>query len=825
MDFGSHVSADDKPQMSEKSDSEDHTTQSPRQPSSPVTMTTLKQLLPKQPQPLQLSLSGTRSLPIHCIIEQTSGRPSFNTPLDERSAHTSVELDSYAILPGTTPISECVQSALSKLGYNPGDVLGATGAIQIKNWKPLSFDTITDNSTANIEDLLGELTQVATLRIRICSSSGVTGGKLSSGEEVKERLLQLLLTQSQSLLTGAGCNGMEKNGYTNGQQTLATISPEMRRAFDKWYEEQLKSYTEGNSGPAGLNLASAARELLAVQQQKISAAMTMTSGGVQDKLTPSQTQGHTPQVSPPVPRPKASSTPTADAFSHPAYQHYLPGKTRMRTSFDPECEIPRLQRWFAENQHPSREQMLLFLNELNLLDSRKGRRPLDLTNIIYWFKNARAAHRRATKNSSDDSFEMEDEKEAPSTGSGPDGIPFLPNRNAVYMVPYPHFPNISLNNLNNHLGLLSAHNKLNGQMLDREPCDLSLSGSRSKSPEEAKKFKTESLVNGSDRQSPLVKNQDISERIDIVKDKDNVENSPQRSDEGYSEMVEKSPSKSCSPEQDDNPADYSKSVKAESHEVNDMPTDLTVEKEKSGVKENIEECNNIDNDVPNDLSVKSSRKMSEDDRSDSPTDLRNSNGKRAYESDDDDNIESDYDDDQSIGSASSHDEAKLAALRESYLNSAHLNLGVVTSSPSSQPLHIPQFPHPLAMHYFPMNTHFYSQQSNPLKYPAHQQSSPNTTPKSSPGGGQENNSSHSRKRRTRVFIDPLSEIPKLEKWFLDDTHPSSYMIDKYCEELNSSDYRQKFPKLEPKNVQLWFKNHRAKVKRMRVGGVGDHMFV
>ncbi|KAJ8322236.1 hypothetical protein KUTeg_000707 [Tegillarca granosa] len=50
----------------------------------------------------------------------------------------------------------------------------------------------------------------------------------------------------------------------------------------------------------------------------------------------------------------------------------------------------------------------------------------------------------------------------------------------------------------------------------------------------------------------------------------------------------------------------------------------------------------------------------------------------------------------------------------------------------------------------------------------------------------------------------------------DDTHPSSYMIDKYCEELNRSDYRQKFPKLEPKNVQLWFKNHRAKGLRKPV---------
>lgn len=70
-------------------------------------------------------------------------------------------------------------------------------------------------------------------------------------------------------------------------------------------------------------------------------------------------------------------------------------------------------------------------------------------------------------------------------------------------------------------------------------------------------------------------------------------------------------------------------------------------------------------------------------------------------------------------------------------------------------------------------------------------------------------------KRSRVFIDPLTEIPKLERWFADDTHPSSYVIEKYTDELNRAPYRQRFPRLEPKNLQLWFKNHRAKMKRQR----------
>jgi hypothetical protein len=35
------------------------------------------------------------------------------------------------------------------------------------------------------------------------------------------------------------------------------------------------------------------------------------------------------------------------------------------------------------------------VHELNNLDSRKGRKPLDVNNVVYWFKNARAAQKRA----------------------------------------------------------------------------------------------------------------------------------------------------------------------------------------------------------------------------------------------------------------------------------------------------------------------------------------------------------------------------------------------------------------------------------------------
>lgn len=85
------------------------------------------------------------------------------------------------------------------------------------------------------------------------------------------------------------------------------------------------------------------------------------------------------------------------------------------------------------------------------------------------------------------------------------------------------------------------------------------------------------------------------------------------------------------------------------------------------------------------------------------------------------------------------------------------------------------------------------------------------------------NPSHGRKhgrngngnRRNRVFIDPISEVPVLEHYFSIETYPDHYLIEKICENLNKGEYRYKFPKLESRNIQLWFKNHRAKLKRLK----------
>lgn len=620
--------------------------------------------------------TGAKSLPIHCVVEQTGGPVTFE---DDGSSHFTVELDSYAILPCTTLFSELVRAALVKLGYNSTESMNAKGAIQIKNWRPLSFETISNNANSTIEDILGELTQVAKLRIRLCSKA-----KLSSADEVKGRLLQLLLNQSQGLLINSGCP-IEKTLLTSFAKgdAYANLSPELRRAFDKWYAEQIRSIKP--------------EEVRNIHETS------------PEKQTEATHQNESTSVS--------SSISSAMASS-PLYHC----KTRMRTSFDPEHEIPRLQKWFQDNQHPTREQMIHYLDELNSLDARKGRRPLDLTNIIYWFKNARAAHRRASRQyDGDGSFDMEDGQREGSP-NGDSSLPFLPNKNAVYMLPYPihgHYPTQEESR--------SYADSVRGQHISnedsREPFDLSQSrnsnSSQNKSPSE---IKTETSSPSKDEDS-----------IQLKQEADDSENNNKSS----------------------SAVNGGKSVESNSADKNG----------------------------------------------------HRSNRRSVSDSEGDD---SDFDDDQSnVGSESSHEAANLS-IKNNIENQGFLSNGLAHLHKSStglhQPLHIPHFPHPLAMHYFPMNTHFMAQQA--ARYNQQQQTSPMSRSNSS--------SNTHRKRRTRVFIDPMSEIPILEKWFAEDTHPSSYMIDKFCEELNRSEYRQKFPKLEPKNIQLWFKNHRAKVKRMRL---------
>ncbi|KAI6224264.1 hypothetical protein M3Y99_01416400 [Aphelenchoides fujianensis] len=68
--------------------------------------------------------------------------------------------------------------------------------------------------------------------------------------------------------------------------------------------------------------------------------------------------------------------------------------------------------------------------------------------------------------------------------------------------------------------------------------------------------------------------------------------------------------------------------------------------------------------------------------------------------------------------------------------------------------------------------------------------------------------------RSRLMFDPLTELPILERWFEENPHPGWLQIEQYTESLNSLPYRQNYPPISTHNVKIWFKNRRAKCKRL-----------
>lgn len=47
--------------------------------------------------------------------------------------------------------------------------LWVIGEILIKNWNPLSIETVTENRTVTVQDILGDLMNIAVLQIRVSS--------------------------------------------------------------------------------------------------------------------------------------------------------------------------------------------------------------------------------------------------------------------------------------------------------------------------------------------------------------------------------------------------------------------------------------------------------------------------------------------------------------------------------------------------------------------------------------------------------------------------------------------------------------------------------
>ncbi|KAL1123247.1 hypothetical protein AAG570_002333, partial [Ranatra chinensis] len=438
-------------------------------------------------------------------------------------------------------------------------------------------------------------------------------------------LTQLLRPQSG---TGS-CQGPELN-------------EEIRRKFNTWWAVQLRQQQQHST-----------------QQQQ------------QPQPQPQLHAHQPPWYSSPPSVHEADRKPSQEKQVHPAIQtvqnQYPTQKTRMRTSFDPELEVPKLQHWFCENQHPNRQQIQQYVKELNSLESRRGRKPLDISNVVYWFKNARAAQKRAEIRSL---------------------APGLP---------------LTLNGYN-----------CNSQ----SPSDAS-AGLASKSPgsghpeEEADTAAPLSLTTGPPRSPPSVSRETASAS---PPDSTHVEG-------GIKQEVADS-----DPKCENNNENNNNNTKEENNEMYEE-----------------EDTEDMDDAMSE----------SEESKEESKSEARGGGG---------------------------------GAVSELLQRSGHGAFPMVANS----------------------------MLSHSIMYMSHYMPGLAAAP-TAPGPGLNLSAlADERRKRNRTFIDPVSEVPRLEQWFADNTHPSHNLILKYTDDLNRMPYRQKFPPLEPKNVQFWFKNRRAKCKRLKM---------
>ncbi|XP_015188574.1 PREDICTED: uncharacterized protein LOC107072831 [Polistes dominula] len=509
---------------------------------------------------LSKSASSTaKNLPVHCIVETIHNIvESHASNARENWRRPQIETDSYVIIPVAMPFQDLVGEALVRLGYSSDLIPSARGSIEIRNWKPLPMEKVAEGPLLTVGDILAELTSVATLKIQVYRSRPPPP---SPAAEVRNKLLRLLLLHSHALLVSAGCP-LDEMTLLSLCRGCNDLSEETKRNFESWLQQQ----------QLGLGL---------------------------NPIVPSSnhhhhhTQSPQPDGSGPI---GAATGPIGPP--HPALLQYS-HKTRMRTSFDPELELPRLQRWFGENQHPTRQQIQHYVTELNSLESRRGRKPLDVNNVVYWFKNARAAQKRAETRG--------------VNGYSPPGL------------------------------------SPRGASIVSEDCSDEEEDSRHQS----------TSPSPCPPSSPPVGPLSLTTR----------------------------------PEDQQPPPSTPSLVKQE---------------------------------------------------------------------------------DTRVSSASEDEEARPTG---------------------PLPPGFSLVPSPMFGHGIMYMSHYL-----PPRGPA----------------GCPTSMLDERRKRNRTFIDPVTEVPRLETWFTHNTHPSHALILKYTEELNRMPYRQKFPRLEPKNVQFWFKNRRAKCKRLKM---------
>ncbi|CAF1372636.1 unnamed protein product [Rotaria magnacalcarata] len=313
--------------------------------------------------PACLALSN-KFLPVHCVVAR-----------DE--CPQRVLQDGFVIVPAYTKFHEIVSVVLRSMEADVGKIEQderADGQILIKNWNPLPITTVTENRTVTVQDILGDLMNVAILKIRISKYSSTLEDK--KAVRLLKQLMPLVNNDEQvkHALSGKSFQMMHDDIEDHDNRHEQT-SPLKSTTSPNGYSlaSSNSNTTDGDNTPLNLSKKQYSSTLQQINSNKsyINYPFASLLSFAQQQYDP------TPTISAPI-------------IKDYAYNR----RQRERTTFDPHEETPRLLQIFTDTKHPTRYQIASICENLNGLPCRKGKKALEPYNIQYWFKNARAALKR-----------------------------------------------------------------------------------------------------------------------------------------------------------------------------------------------------------------------------------------------------------------------------------------------------------------------------------------------------------------------------------------------------------------------------------------------
>nr|XP_006823624.1 PREDICTED: DNA-binding protein SATB1-like [Saccoglossus kowalevskii] len=283
---------------------------------------------------------GCRHLPIHCMVEVSTGNYT-----EDGSPFYQLEVDDYTLVPNDLPVSNLPKEALIQLGYTLQHSSIVTGFIQIVNWKPLTLECITDDPRVSVDYLFANLMNVATLRIQITSNPSVVDQLRVSMSDGTPPIQSVSLTSPVSESSTTTSLSKPDSPMVSSVELSPSIPPQspspqqqllildIKEKLDSLLKNHKQAVLVSHGCP--FSQAMISQIVLGKYVNKISSEKSRAfykwheiyTGLSKDSLIP--------------PRKKSSRL------------------RRMRTLFDPKQELPRLRRWFADNSRPSKEQMLM----------------------------------------------------------------------------------------------------------------------------------------------------------------------------------------------------------------------------------------------------------------------------------------------------------------------------------------------------------------------------------------------------------------------------------------------------------------------------------